>query len=172
MPYQLCAMPERCPRCRGLFQTRNGAYRKHIAMCRVALDGGTGGDSSGGSEEEIRSDGHRRGGGFALHCRRSPSADHAHDVRSLRRGPDRVSVPCGLRCRPVHSPPALPLFCREWFRAAELAGVARYGFEELRNEDGDRVYRGPLSGEWARHACGACLTPCACRAGTPRVRGS
>ena len=103
----------------------------------------------------------------ALHCRRSPSADHAHDVRSLRRGPDRVSVPCGLRCRPVHSPPALPLFCREWFRAAELAGVARYGFEELHNEDGDRVYRGPLSGEWARHACGA-FTPCACRAGTPR----
>ena len=103
----------------------------------------------------------------ALHCRRSPSADHAHDVRSLRRGPDRVSVPCGLRCRPVHSPPALPLFCREWFRAAELAGVARYGFEELHNEDGDRVYRRPLSGEWARHACGA-FTPCACRAGTPR----
>ena len=86
----------------------------------------------------------------ALHCRRSPSADHAHDLRSLRRGPDRVSVPCGLRCRPVHSPPASPLFCREWFRAAELAGVARYGFEELHNEDGDRVYRGPLSGEWAR----------------------
>ena len=56
-------MPERCPRCRGLFQTRNGAYRKHIAMCRVALDGGTGGDSSGGSEEESGSDEHRRGGG-------------------------------------------------------------------------------------------------------------
>mmetsp|Transcript_14942 Transcript_14942/g.48472 ORF Transcript_14942/g.48472 Transcript_14942/m.48472 type:complete len:192 (+) Transcript_14942:228-803(+) len=56
----------------------------------------------------------------------------------------------------------------EWFRAAELAGVARYGFEELHNEDGDRVYRGPLSGEWARHACGAC----ACRAGTTSVRGS
>ena len=55
-------MPERCPRCRGLFPTRNGAYQKHIAMCRVALGGGTG-DSSGGSEEEIRSDEHRRGGG-------------------------------------------------------------------------------------------------------------
>ena len=32
-------------------------------MCRVALDGGTGGDSSGGSEEESGSDEHRRGGG-------------------------------------------------------------------------------------------------------------
>ena len=56
-------MPERCPRCRGLFPTRNGAYQKHIAMCRVALDGGKGGDSSGGSEEESGSDEHRRGGG-------------------------------------------------------------------------------------------------------------
>ena len=83
-------MPELCPRCRGLFPTRNGAYQKHIAMCRVALDGGKGGDSSGGSEEEIRSDGHRRGGG-------SPVPVDEQEVRCSRaapRSPPLTPAPC------------------------------------------------------------------------------
>ena len=58
-------------------------------MCRVALDGGKGGDSSGGSEEEIRSDGHRRGGG-------SPVLDE-QEVRCSRaapRSPPLTPAPC------------------------------------------------------------------------------
>ena len=68
----------------------DGAYQKHIAMCRVALDGGKGGDSSGGSEEEIRSDGHRRGGG-------SPVPVDEQEVRCSRaapRSPPLTPAPC------------------------------------------------------------------------------
>ena len=50
------------------------------AMCRVALDGGTGGDSSGGSEEESGSDEHRRGGG-------SPVPVDEQEVRCSRAAP-------------------------------------------------------------------------------------
>jgi len=220
-------------------------------MCRVALDGGTGGDSSGGSEEESGSDEHRRGGGSPVPVDEqeldeedagAPSAaaegavnpqvarlravledptanprclfgeagwavlrlwqtgkasakvvddllaslgaatvpapgyaqlpfSRASDVRRALEG-YAAQHHLGFEARDIrfenglHQLTTRTMYVRsgvgligEWFRAAELAGVARYGFEELRNEDGDRVYRGPLSGEWARHACGSLPEP-------------